>query len=277
MVAGFMARSRSVVLISLGFELGQGKTDMMEATDPNTVQRPVFVLAQRHDALDKPWHAERRAQFVHVSEGVLTVRTEGGLWVVPPHHAVWLLPGALHCASSVNPVLIRTLFAAPDAVPVPPENCVVAVDPLVNELLIAASQFGINYPFDGPQARLVDVIVDRLPLLATAPLALQYPRDRRILRIADALLAQPAQSGVLDELAAMAGVTARTAARLFVKETGLTFGQWRQQLRLLIALERLGAGASVTRVALDVGYNDVSSFIAVFKESLGETPARYFR
>ncbi|HEY3597921.1 MAG TPA: helix-turn-helix transcriptional regulator [Paraburkholderia sp.] len=250
---------------------------MMEATGPDAMQRPAFVLAQRHDVLDKPWHIEHRAQFVHVSEGVLTVRTEGGLWVVPPHHAVWLLPGVSHRASSVAPVLTRTLYAHPSAAPVPPESCVVAVDPLVGELLIAAAQFGVDYPAEGPQARLVDVIVDRLPLLMAAPLALQYPRDRRILRIADALMARPAQSGVLDELAAVAGVTARTAARLFVKETGLTFGQWRQQLRLLIALERLGTGASVTRVAFEVGYNDVSSFIAVFKELLGETPARYFR
>jgi AraC-like DNA-binding protein len=249
----------------------------MDAIDANVVQRPVFVLAERHDALDKPWQAERRAQFVHVSEGVLTVRTDSGLWVVPPHHAVWLLPGALHRATSLNPVVTRTLYAHTESVPVPAENRVVAVDPLVDELLLAAAEFGAGYPCDGPEARLVDVIVDRLPLLAAAPLSLQYPRDRRILRIADALSANPAQSGVLDELSASAGVTARTAARLFVKETGLTFGQWRQQLRLLSALERLGAGASVTRVALEVGYNDVSSFIAVFKESLGETPARYFR
>ncbi|SIT48653.1 Uncharacterized HTH-type transcriptional regulator YeaM (fragment) [Paraburkholderia ribeironis] len=80
---------------------------------------------------------------------------------------------------------------------------------------------------------------------------------------------------VLEELAAAAGVTARTAARLFVKETGQTFGQWRQQLRLLVALEDLSAG--VTQVALEVGYNDVSSFISVFRAAFGDTPARYFR
>ncbi|APR39742.1 AraC family transcriptional regulator [Paraburkholderia sp. SOS3] len=249
----------------------------MDAIEANLAQRPVFVLAERHDALDKPWNAEHRAQFVQVSEGVLTVCTDGGLWVVPPHHAVWLLPGAPHRATSLTPVVTRTLYADADAVPVPAQNVVVSVDPLVDELLLAAAQSGDDYPPDGPEARLIDVIVDRLPLLAVAPLSLHYPRDRRILRIAEALSAHPAQSGVLEELAAGAGVTARTAARLFVKETGLTFGQWRQQLRLLVALERLGAGASVTRVALDVGYNDVSSFIAVFKDSLGETPARYFR
>ena len=91
------------------------------------------------------------------------------------------------------------------------------------------------------------------------------------------LASDGAEPAVLDNLAASAGVTSRTAARLFVKETGQTFGQWRQQLRLLVALERLGAGASVTQVALEVGYSDVSSFIAVFRDTFGDTPARYFR
>jgi AraC-like DNA-binding protein len=93
----------------------------------------------------------------------------------------------------------------------------------------------------------------------------------------DALAMNPADARTLGELATAAGMTERTVARLFLKETGLTFGQWRRQLRLLAALERLGAGESVSNVALDVGYEDVSSFIAVFKAALGDTPARYFR
>jgi AraC-like DNA-binding protein len=79
-----------------------------------------------------------------------------------------------------------------------------------------------------------------------------------------------------DRAAMVSGMIERTAARLFQKETGLSFGKWRQQLRMLKALEILGAGASVIQVALEVGYNDVSSFIAVFKKAYGETPAKYF-
>jgi AraC-like DNA-binding protein len=74
-----------------------------------------------------------------------------------------------------------------------------------------------------------------------------------------------------------AGVTLRTAARLFRRETGMSFGQWRLQLRLLTALEQLAEGDAVSNVALNVGYSDVSSFIAVFKAALGRTPAKYFR
>jgi len=245
--------------------------------DPDSIMRPAFVLAARDDALDQPWQTLRRAQFIHVADGVLTVHTDGGLWVAPPHHGLWLLPGVLHRMSSATPVVLRTLYADGGAAPVPEQCCVVAVDRLVGELLSAACEFDLAAPADGPQQRLLDVIADRLPRLPPVPLSLSYPRDPRTLQIADALTADPAKPGVLEDLAEEAGVTARTAARLFVKETGLTFGQWRQQLRLLVALARLGAGASVTQVALDVGYNDVSSFIAVFKDALGETPARYFR
>ncbi|CAG9241486.1 helix-turn-helix transcriptional regulator [Paraburkholderia caribensis] len=245
--------------------------------DPDSVARSAFVLAVRHDALDQPWRSMRRAQFVQVTEGVLAVHTENGLWVAPSHHAVWMLPGVLHRMSSAAPVVLRILYADEDALPVPARCCAMAVNGLMDELLGAASQFDASAPADAEQLRLLAVIADRVPRLTEVALSLIYPRDLRARHIADALAADPARAGVLDDFAEQASITARTAARLFSRETELTFGQWRQQLRLLTALMRLGSGASVTQVALEVGYSDVSSFIAVFKDALGETPARFFR
>jgi AraC-like DNA-binding protein len=268
-----------VVYASLaGFDTEQGKTDsMMETFDPDAIERAVFVLAQRHDALDEPWHAYRRTRLIHVSEGILMVSTDAGRWVVPPRHAMWVLPGVLHRVHAAGTVCLHTLYADPDAAPAPEQCGVVEFDRLAEELLVAVAGLAEHYPPDGRDARLVRVLLDRLPDLAVAPLGLKQPVDPRIQRIAEALSENPAEHAILDALAEAAGVTARTAARLFVKETGQTFGQWRQQLRLLAALERLATGASVTQVALEVGYNDVSSFIAVFRDALGETPARYFR
>jgi AraC-like DNA-binding protein len=245
--------------------------------DPDAAGRPVFVLAEHYDAGLGPWHAHRRAQLIHASEGVLTVRTDSGLWVVPPQRAVWVLPGVRHQVGSGKAFRLRTLYAEPKAVALPDQCRVVAVDRLVEALLEEAAGFGADYPAKGPEARLIQVILDRLPSLALAPLELPAPRDPRLVRITRGLEKDPADPRTLDEHAAEAGITARTAARLFLAETGLTFGRWRQQLRLLAALERLGAGESVTSVAFEVGYSDVSSFIAVFKEAFGETPAKYFR
>jgi AraC-like DNA-binding protein len=64
--------------------------------------------------------------------------------------------------------------------------------------------------------------------------------------------------------------------RIFRAETGVGFAEWRRQCRLHHALKRLGAGESVSTVSAEVGYQNVSSFIAVFKEAFGETPGRYF-
>ncbi|MFM0009857.1 AraC family transcriptional regulator [Paraburkholderia sediminicola] len=250
---------------------------MTQAFDPDSLARPVFVVDERYNALDEPWRAYRRARLIHVSAGVLTVRTETARWVVPPGHALWLMANVQHYLSTAEPVRLHSLYVDADAAPLPAQSVALALDPLAEALLGAAADLPYDKPLDEPAERLVQVLLDRLSRLPTAPLALRWPQDPRIQRIGEALNANPAEPAVLDDLARAAGVTARTAARLFVKETGQTFGQWRQQLRLLAALEHLGAGASVTQVALEVGYNDVSSFIAVFRDAFGDTPARYFR
>jgi AraC-like DNA-binding protein len=121
------------------------------------------------------------------------------------------------------------------------------------------------------------VLLDRLNKLTVMPLFLPEPRDERLKRITRAIAGDLQSTTSLEAWARNAGITLRTAARLFRRETGMSFGQWRLQLRLLTALEQLAEGDAVSNVALNVGYTDVSSFIAVFKAALGQTPAKYFR
>ncbi|WP_043034479.1 helix-turn-helix domain-containing protein, partial [Stenotrophomonas maltophilia] len=45
--------------------------------------------------------------------------------------------------------------------------------------------------------------------------------------------------------------------------------------RVLLALPRLLSGEPVISVALSMGYDTPSAFIAVFKREMGVTPARY--
>jgi AraC-like DNA-binding protein len=42
------------------------------------------------------------------------------------------------------------------------------------------------------------------------------------------------------------------------------------------ALELLAAGMPVTAVALELGYGNLSAFIAMFRREFGTTPGRYF-
>jgi AraC-like DNA-binding protein len=248
------------------------------AFDPDRGARAAFVLEADFAPTSGVWHAHARAQLVHAAEGVITVSTKDGRWVAPPQRAVWIPPRTEHAVASRRPFRLLTLYVAPGLVAIADAPRVVAVDRLVEELLAAAAELGHDYPEGGAEERLVRVILDRLPALAVAPLLhLAEPRSPELRRLAAALAARPDDRRTLDAWAKELGMTARTAARRFVAETGLSFGRWRQQQRLLAALERLGAGDSVTRVAFDVGYEDVSSFIAAFKAATGETPARYFK
>ncbi len=244
-------------------------------------QLPQRIVAYRRDLADGeviPPHRHRRAQLVYASEGVMTVTTGRGAFVVPPHRAVWLPGGVEHRIEARGSVAMRTLYVEPNAGPGLPEAvCVLHVTPLLRELVLAAVDAAQDYLPNSPEQRLMSVILDQIRILPVAPLALPMPSDRRLRRVVDGLLSDPSDARGLDRWAQEAGASSRTLARLFDAETGMSFRAWRQQLRLLRALERLAAGDAVTTVAMDMGYDSPSAFTAMFRRNLGEAPTRYFR
>lgn len=271
------ALSRHVPASNAAPDDAAGKDAEKDHVDPDKALQP-FVLDASYKATAGSWHAHRKAQLVHAAEGVLHVTTAAGAWVAPPHRAIWVPSNMRHRVASRRGFRLLTLYTSPRLVKLPAGECrVVAVDRLLEELLAAAARFGSAYPAHGPEARLVRVLLDRLPALSVAPLFhLPSPRSKELERITSALLASPNDKRTLDEWAREVGLGGKTCARRFLEETGLTFGQWRRQCRLLAAVDGLAAGHSVTRVAFDVGYDDVSSFITTFKEAMGVTPARFF-
>ncbi len=243
--------------------------------------RPQPVVVHRRDlprggTIDT--HRHLRAQLVYASAGVMTVTTARGAFVVPPQRGVWMPAGVAHRIDGRTPVAMRTLYVAPGHAPgLPREVCVVQVSPLLRELVLAAVDGGNEYAPDSPQARLMAVILDQIRVLPVAPLALRMPVDPRLCRVTSALRSAPADGRSLAEWARHGGASERTLARLFLGETGMTFRAWRQQLRLLRALEMLAAGTAVTRVALELGYDSTSAFSAMFRRALGTSPTEYFR
>jgi len=112
---------------------------------------------------------------------------------------------------------------------------------------------------------------------AAIALALPLPTDQRLLLITQSLIKNPSDNRKLEEWANTVGASKRTLNRLFMLQTNLSFQRWRQQLRLHQGIELLSIGQSVTRVALDLGYQNTSSFIAMFRRCLGTTPTEYLR
>lgn len=247
--------------------------------DPDATTAHAFVMEESFGPGQGAWHRHRRAQLIHAERGVIHVHTTQGHWVVPPQRAVWMPTGLMHSVGSSWGYRLQTLYLDQQLNGAPPQPVVVELTPLLQALIAAAAQLGTAYPPRGPEARLMRVLVDQLPGMLVRPglagLHLPEPTDLRLRRITAAWHADPADARGLDVLASQAGLSLRSATRGFLRETGMTPGDWRTQRRLLAAVERLASGHAVTRVAIEVGYIDASSFIAVFRRAFGMTPARW--
>lgn len=241
--------------------------------------RPVIpYCTEVKDAVCAAPHAHPRAQVIFSSRGVMRVITQKNTWLVPLAQAVWVPTQTEHQVCFPGAVSIRNLFIDPLAAAPLPDQCVVFnVTPLLRELILRAGEADENYTPDSPTARLMQVILDELQNIEPAPLNLPMSSDPRLRKVMDALIRAPDDSRTLEEWAQTAGAAARTLARLFLQETGMTFGAWRAQLRLLEAIDRLSQGQSVTRVAFDLGYQNLSAFIAMFRKTLGTTPGKFFQ
>jgi len=131
------------------------------------------------------------------------------------------------------------------------------------------------YDSDGADGRISTVLLDQLSAAPVEELRLPMPADARLRRIASAMMENPSDRATIDDWGRRIAVAPRTLTRILQRETGMSFGRWRQQLHILIALQRLDQGSSVQAVALDLGYEGASAFVTMFRKALGKPPARY--
>jgi AraC-like DNA-binding protein len=241
--------------------------------------QPVVSFTREYDKADVlPFHSHRRAQLVYAYRGTMTVRTADASYMVPPQRAVWMPGYVEHGIEARSAFSMRSLYFDPEQVSGMPETVrVIQVSPLLRELIAAVVIAGNDYAPDSAVARLFAVIVDQIRVLPAAlSLTLPLPSDPRLLRVTQALIDNPADPRDLAQWAREVGASPRTLNRLFPAQTGMTFRDWRQQRRMLRALELLAGGVRVTDVAFELGYESGSAFIAMFRRSLGTTPKRYF-
>ena len=216
-------------------------------------------------------------QLVFASRGLLAVHTEAGVWIVPPHRAMWVPPDLAHDVEMLGRVAMHTLYLRASLVRGLPATCrMLEVSPLLRELLRRALRRGTLDHAVPAERHLVAVLLDEVTPLPLGPVDLPTPRDPRAARAAALVRASPDGRHTLAAAAREAGASARTLERLFRAETRLGFGAWRQRARLLRALQLIAEGTSVTSAGLAVGYDSPSAFVAAFRRTLGTTPGRYF-
>jgi AraC-like DNA-binding protein/mannose-6-phosphate isomerase-like protein (cupin superfamily) len=255
-------------------------TNPARSSDHRDYQRvPRVVTAMARDEVHgvsvAPHHHER-AQLLYATEGLMRVQTEAGVWILPPRRALWIPPGVVHHWHSLSKVTMRTIYVEANAAKALGDGCrVIEVSPLLRELILALLVEPIEYPIPGRGEHLAMLILSELAAAETVPMAIPWPRDRRLVAVCSAIMDDPGSSRNIEQWADEVGASARTLIRLFPRETGLHYRQWVQQVHLAEAFGRLAQGQAVGEIAAALGYASPSAFSAMFRRILGKTPQHY--
>lgn len=241
--------------------------------------RPVYgqERALPNQAIARP-HKHPWIQFSYALQGVIEVRTRTGRFMAPPQQAVWV-PATLEHGVRCSPdAQIRSLYIDPAALENVPDECkVVAVNSLLRELIRSFSALPVLYPEQGPESRLVAVLLDQLAAAPDSGLILPWPHEARLQALCASLQSDPGAQTRLADFAVRYQTSEKTLTRLFKQETGLSFRAWRQRLRIMSALPLLERQERVTDVALACGYDSMSAFVVAFKDLMGVTPGEFLR
>lgn len=209
---------------------------------------------------------------MYAADGVLSVETGGSRWILPAQRLAWVPAGVAHTVVAESDASMAALYIEAIGPSIAPGAAVLHVTPLLRQLIVHL----VDDPSTGDlRDRVERVALDQLATADEAPFRLPLLRDARLRAIADALDDDPRTDRTLCDFGREVGASERTLQRLFVAETGTTFGRWRTQLRLQHGVIWLGRGATVTAAATRCGYDQPSAFIAAFKSAFGTTPGRF--
>jgi AraC-like DNA-binding protein len=245
--------------------------------DDLEMELPVTGVAMHYVV---PMHRHRGGHLIHADRGLLRVEADSGQWLVPPTSAIWLPPGVPH--RLVVPVALQAhgLFVREDACAMlPASHRVVHVGGLLRELILALAHAA---PAPGPspvtprRAQLLgELLIEELSAPPSQPYHLPWPQDMRMQTVCQALMRDPGQAATADDWADRLAMGGKTFHRRFLKSTGMTFGKWRQQLRLMSSLALLMKGAPITEVALASGYDSHSAYTTAFRKQFGQPPSAF--
>ena len=244
--------------------------DTPEMPDPDRPDLTGSALTYPSGTEIEP-HEHGAHQLIHAISGAMRVSATGMLWILPVGRALWIPAGVRHAIRCEGEVAMRTAYLSRAYPALPADLRVIAVSPLAREVLVRLAE-GVEPGF---RRILGAVLINEVERGGIEPFCLPVPSDARIAALAGALRADPASQRTLAGWARLLGFSERSLIRRIREETGMTFRELRRQTRILVAIEKLVAGRSVTAAAFDVGFETPSAFIHAFRLVTGRTPRQF--
>ena len=240
--------------------------------------QPVVARIEKvNSSHELPLHTHSKGQLILALHGHVTCEVQGKMWMVPTQSAIWIPPHIIHSNRASDHAELCHVFIQPGELRMPDQTCTFALSILGKELICHFAKQDQHYPHFSPTNRLAQVLIDVVSESPQQTMDLPLSSHPTVAKLAQLLLSCPDDRKTLPQWASYFATTPRTLARLIKRETGMTFGHWRAQLHVIIAVQKLMTNMPVQRVSEYLGYSSVSAFITMFKNILGESPKRYMK
>ncbi|MBC8944258.1 AraC family transcriptional regulator [Xenorhabdus indica] len=240
--------------------------------DPDSLNVPVAGIAAELGQHDSGFHQHNMGQLLFTQRGCIKITLANQISVLPPTRVAWIPPKTLHRAEMRGSVGYRSIYIDVSEMDwIPDRSEVLEATPLLQAVLerIAISPFDTDWS-QGKDAHLLAVFFDEICEARREPTLLPLPLDRRLARLSFEQLPPP-----LQEIATYIGASEKTITRIFQRETGMGYQQWRQQWRLIKAIELLAQGKTISYVAQELGFTNDSTFVTFFRKIMGKPPREY--
>ncbi|MCG3863245.1 MULTISPECIES: helix-turn-helix transcriptional regulator [unclassified Photobacterium] len=226
---------------------------------------------------DSGYHTHNKDQLLFSHHGCMIISLDGLKCVLPPMRAAWIPAGIEHKAQTSNVTHYRSLyFDQCLQSQLPRELKIFDINPLMSALMERMALWTFDKP-DKEQVNSVNLLIEELNLAEDSHLNLPIPTDTRLTSWLAGIDDEQFIAPTLAELSLQVGASAKTITRIFNKEVGMPYQSWRQQWRLLAAIELLSKSWRVSDVAHHLAFSSDSAFISFFREKTGYTPVNFMR
>lgn len=240
--------------------------------NPDEYDNDVVGIASELTQHDSGFHRHKKGQLLFSHQGCMRITLNDSICLLPPARIAWVPPGVAHRVqisgvTGYRSIYVGTLCHSGFNTQVE----VLRVTGLLREVLerIAFADFSMNWQH-GPAGHIWAVCKNEIQSAQRESTLLSFPKDRRLNSLNEIEIPPP-----LRILAANSGATEKTISRIMVRETGLNYQQWRQQWRLLKAIELLTELHTISDIASILAFSSDSAFITFFKNMTGSSPRIY--
>jgi AraC-like DNA-binding protein/quercetin dioxygenase-like cupin family protein len=229
--------------------------------------------------MEHEMHAHEFGILTCVKKGIVKMTTPSDSWIVSNNTIFYIPPDIVHSSEIIGECEILVVFIPTQLVKILPKKLsVLELTPLLDSVFDRMTSWDLKVDYNKEQKHLVKVAEDEIKAAKVADyFHIPIPRNEKLKKMAKKILQSPEDMSPIDNWAKFTGMSIRSFTRHFTEETGLSFTEWRQKVKIYNALKMLTENVPVNDVSFNLGYQNVSTFITMFKGHIGCSPTEYIK